>query len=293
MPPQRILRILLLNSFVWPSMIIPAVAQDVPKGGPKSASYLALGDSLPFGYNPLVQPPDLSDYVGYSSIISTMTQDSLTNASCPYETTATFLTGGTTPDGAFGCQFWRNESGLKKPLFVSYSGPQIDYAISYLQHASGTQLVTIQLGGNDLADLELTCNNNPVCELAGLPATLAQVGANLSSSVARIRATGYSGQIVLVNYYVFNYLNLLQSSAFSALAQTMATVAASSPNVKIADAFKAFALVSAPYSGDTCAAGLRIKLSAYNPQTGDMCDVHPTFEGHAVLASAIFAAIAN
>ena len=111
--------------------------------------------------------------------------------------------------------------------------------------------------------------------------------------MARIRDTGYSGQIILVNYYVFNYLNVLQSAAFSALAQTMAAIAAKSPNVKVADAFKAFALVSAPYVGDTCAAGLRIKLSAYNPQTGDMCDVHPTFEGHAVLASAILAVTAN
>ena len=281
----------LLNSFAWSMVIGPAMAQNGPHAGPDG--YLALGDSLPFGYNPLIQPPDLSDYFGYPSIISAIIQNSLTNASCPFETTATFLFGGTTADGAFGCQVWRTSSGLKKPLFVSYSGPQIDYATSFLKSHPNTHIVTIQLGGNDLGDLQLSCKGDPTCELANLPLTLAQVATNLGMTVANIRGAGYNGPIVLVNYYAFNYTNLLQTAGFGALAGTIAAVAAASPNVKVADAFKAFALVSSSFKGDTCAAGLRIKLTSFNPLTGDTCDVHPSFAGHAVLAGAIFAALAK
>jgi lysophospholipase L1-like esterase len=281
----------LLNAFAWSSIICPATAQNSFSAGAKSNDYLALGDSLPFGYNPLILPPNLSGYFGYPLLISAITQNSLANASCPLETTATFLSGGTTPDGAYGCQVWRTESGLKNPLFVSYSGPQIDYAISFLQSHPHTRLVTIQLGGNDLGDVQLTCLGNTTCELNNLPGALQQVGANLGTTVARIRGAGYSGPIVLVNYYAFNYTNTTQTEAFGALAETIAAVAAASPDVKVADAYKAFALVSAPFKGDTCAAGLRIRLSSFNPETGDDCDVHPTFAGHAVIAGTIFSVL--
>jgi lysophospholipase L1-like esterase len=284
---QKTLALAFLNVFA----IGLTMAQNGPNVGSNNNGYLALGDSLPFGYNPLVQPPDLSDYFGYPSIISAITKNSLTNASCPFETTATFLSGGTTPDGLFGCQFWRTTSGLTKPLFVSYSGAQMDYATSFLQSHPHTHIVTIQLGGNDLGDLQFFCKGDPTCELTNLPATLGQVALNLGKTVAHIRGAGYSGPIVLVNYYAFNYTNPAQTAGSGALSDTIAAVAAASPNVKVADAFKAFALVSTPFNGDTCAAGLRIKLTSFNPLTGDTCDVHPTFVGHAVLAGTVFAAL--
>jgi lysophospholipase L1-like esterase len=283
----------LLNSLVWALIIGPATAQSGPNTESNNGGYLALGDSLPFGYNPLVQPPDLSHYFGYPSIISAISEKSLTNASCPFETTGTFLSGRTTADGLFGCPIWRAASGLTNPLFVSYSGSQLVYATTFLQSHPNIRLVTIQLGGNDLADLAFSCQGVPACELPRLPATLAQVASNLGMIIAHVRGAGYSGPIVLVNYYAFNYTNLVQTGAFSALAATIAMVAAASPDVKVADAFKAFALVSAPFAGDTCAAGLRIKLKSLDPQTGDTCDVHPTFAGHAVLAAAVFTALAK
>lgn len=290
---QKTLMFALLNWFVCASIVDPATAQSGPNTDSNNAGYLALGDSLPFGYNPLVQPPALSHYFGYPSIISGISQKSLTNASCPFETTGTFLSGGTTGDGLFGCPVWRAASGLAKPLFVSYSGSQLGFATTFLQSHPNIRLVTIQLGGNDLADLAFFCNGDPACELPRLSATLAQVATNLGMTIAHIRSAGYSGPIVLVDYYAFNYTNLTQTGAFSALAATIAGVAAASPDVKVADAFKAFALVSAPFAGDTCAAGLRIKLNSFNPQTGDTCDVHPTFAGHAVLAGAVFSALAK
>jgi lysophospholipase L1-like esterase len=285
---QKTLVLAFLNLFA----IGLAMAQNGHDDGPNKNGYLALGDSLPFGYNPLVQPPDLSDYFGYPSFIAAFSEQNLTNASCPFETTGTFMAGGTTADRLFGCPVWRVGSGLKNPLFVSYAGAQIDFATSFLQSHPNTRLVTIQLGGNDLGDLEISCKGDPICEAGGLVNTLGQVAGNLGAAVVRIRGAGYNGPIVLVNYYAFNYNNAIQTAAFGALAGAIAEVA-TSPGVKVADAFKAFALVSAPFNGDTCAAGLRIKLTSFNPQTGDTCDVHPTFAGHAVLAGSVFAALAK
>lgn len=283
---RKTVTLIFLSSLVWSSLVGSAMAQG-HRSDPPAATYLALGDSLPFGYNPLVQPPNLASYFGYPAFISAFTRDTLANASCPFETTGTFLSGGTTADGLFGCPVWRAGSGLASPLFMPYSGAQIDAATSYLQTHSSTALVTLQLGGNDLADVALSCGGDITCATANLPAALGQVAQNLGATVARIRAAGYTGPIVLVNYYAFNYTNAVQTAGFGALAQTIAAVAAASPNVKVADAFRAFALASTATGGDTCAAGLRIKLNTLNPQTGDTCDVHPSLTGHAVLAGAV------
>lgn len=281
----------LLNSFACCLIVAgPAMAQNSPAGLLKNDGYLALGDSLPFGYNPLIQPPKLSAYYGYANLLSVLTLNKLTNASCPFETTGTFLTGGTTADGMFGCQYWRNTSGLKQPLFVSYSGPQIDYAASFLQSHPNVHLITIQLGGNDLGDLEITCNGDPTCELTNLPGTLADISTNLTTGIARIRSAGYNGEIVLVNYYAFNYSNAQQVAAFTALGSAIAAVAAAEPNVKLADSYRAFAAASAPFNGDTCAAGLRLRLKTLNPLTGDYCDVHPTLAGHALITTSVLLA---
>ena len=283
---RKSLTLIFLNSFVWSCLAGSALAQG-HRNETAPSGYLALGDSLPFGYNPLVQPPSLASYTGYPAYISAFTRDSLANASCPFETTGTFLSGGTTADGAFGCAVWRAGSGLASPLFVPYSGAQIDAATSYLQTHTNTALVTIQLGGNDLADVAISCGGDVTCATANLPAALGQVAQNLGAAIGRIRAAGYTGPIVLVNYYAFNYNNAVQIAGFGALAQTIAAVAAASPNVKVADAFKAFAMASTATGGDTCAAGLRIKLNSVNPQTGDSCDVHPSLIGQAVLAGVV------
>ena len=288
---RRTLIFTLLNSFVWSSCLGTAMAQGHRNSDPPASTYLALGDSLPFGYNPLIQPPNLASYYGYPSFISSFTREGLANASCPFETTGTLLSGGTSADGLFGCPVWRAGSGLASPLFVSYSGAQIDYATTYLQSHPNTQLVSIQVGGNDLADVAIDCAGDPACEAANLPVAMGQVAQNLGAAVGRIRGAGYIGPIVLVNYYAFNYTDVRQTTGFGALAQAIAAVAAASPNVKVADAFKAFAMASTFTNGDTCAAGLRIKLNSLNPATGDTCDVHPSMTGQAVLAGSVALAL--
>jgi hypothetical protein len=53
---------------------------------------------------------------------------------------------------------------------------------------------------------------------------------------------------------------------------------------KVADGFGTFAVAAIPYGGDTCAAGLLIRL------TSSTCDIHPSQKGAALLASTVYVA---
>jgi lysophospholipase L1-like esterase len=260
------------------------LASSLP-GKDKSDKYLALGDSLPFGFNPLIQPPDLSQFHGYPQFVSTALHLGVANASCIGETSTSFITGLAKDDlspyiPTEGCQNYRAHF----PLFVNYSGPQLDYALSVLGKDRDTKLVTINIGGNDLAVLEFQCNFNTACEIAGLPGTLLTYAGNLTAILSRMRGeAGYRGPITLLTYYSFNYADAAQTTAIALLNQTAAGVGALY-NVTIADGFGAFAKASLPFGGDVCKAGLLIQLP------DGTCDTHPTPAGQQLLASTVVAA---
>src|SRR5271163_736590 len=161
--------------------------------GSAQQPYLALGDSLPFGYNPLVQPPNLSKFVGYPEFVANDLHLNLANASCIGETSTSIITGLAKDDlGVYipseGCENYR----ALYPLFVSYTGPQLDFAISDLRAHPNTALVTINIGGNDLAVLEFMCNFDTTCEISGLPGVLVTYAGNLTEIFSRIRGqAGY------------------------------------------------------------------------------------------------------
>src|SRR5437868_2087225 len=103
-----------------------------------SPNYLALGDSLASGYNPLIQPPDPSKYVGYPLILSNIVNLNLANASCPGETSGTFAGTSTKYLPGFDCT-------------RSDGNSQLGYAVKWLRANRSVGLVTLNIGGNDLA----------------------------------------------------------------------------------------------------------------------------------------------
>ena len=241
----------------------------------KSTKYLALGDSVAFGYTPLAQPPgNLKDYHGYPEIVSKGVHLNVANASCFGETTGHFLSL-LAPDT--GCQAWR----AALPLFVEYSGTQMDYAIDYLKESNKAKLVTIDIGINDLGVLLQTCGGDPTCFSRGLPATLAAYQANLITIFSRIRnEAGYGGPIVAVTIYAVNYNDSAEVGSITLLNAVLASVAHAFQG-DVADAFSAFGLASIPYGGSACAAGLLIQL----PTGG--CDIHPSTMGQTLIAQTI------
>jgi lysophospholipase L1-like esterase len=245
----------------------------------KSTRYLALGDSLAFGYNP-ASPTDLASDVGYADMVAQDLKKRLANASCPGETSGSIL-DITAPD--FGCQAWRTSDS---PMFINYSGAQMDYAVKYLKSNLKANLVTINIGGNDLALLQQNCNNDINCELAGLPVTLAKLAQNLTRIYSKIRLeAAYTGKVVALTYYAFDYNDPQMVSVFLSLNAVISSVS-SAFNVAVADGFQAFYVASLP-SGNPCTAGL---LATADAPPGAPCGTHPNAKGHRVLADAVIAA---
>jgi hypothetical protein len=101
-----------------------------------------------------------------------------------------------------------------------------------------------------------------------------------------LRATGFRGVLIVVNYYSVDYTDPGQTGLVMVLNQTLAAAAAANGAI-IADAFTAFqAAASTPFAGGkTCKAG----LLNVNPldATQTSCDDHPTQSGHILLANTV------
>ena len=159
---------------------------------PGTGYYLALGDSLAAGFQ------NGADHrtEGYVGAVRTAVErrdgpTTLVNLACSGETTTSMLRGG-------GCTYDR--------------GSQLAEAERFLRdHAADVRLVTLDIGGNDVArcgfgGLEPSCTK---------PA-LATLSRNLPVITSRLRAAAPDVQIMLLNYYdPFLVLDLFGGSGSS------------------------------------------------------------------------------
>jgi lysophospholipase L1-like esterase len=264
-------------------------------GNEKNYTYLALGDSVAFGLDVRLlvnQPLPLpSAFTGYPETVAQSFQPlsakQHVNAACPGETAASFRTAGA-PD--LGCHD-RGPQGQPPfktwiGLHTDYPGTQLEFAVSQLSANKHIQLVTLGIGSNDVLLLVRACQaaaDPMACVVAGLPGMLQTFAGNLAQILGAIRATGYSGKLVLVLFYA-PVADLIPVAA----ALNGATMqVGGSFDVTIADGFTAFQTAAAPFGGDVCKAGLLIPLG---PST---CDIHPSPKGRDLLAATVLAAIGD
>jgi lysophospholipase L1-like esterase len=163
---------------------------------------------------------------------------------------------------------------------VSYTGTQLAFAVGYIGAHPDTELVTIDIGGNDLFVLLRTCAGSSSCFAAGFPALLSTLANNLATIYGSLRAAGFRGHLVALTYYVSNFNDANQVGAFGAINSVVANVTTAFGG-RVADGFGAFQAEAAEAGGDSCAAGLLIRLP-----TGS-CDIHPSETGQEILAEAI------
>jgi hypothetical protein len=242
--------------------------------------YLALGNSVAFGFNPLLDPHNADNFIGYPTPVAAVLKETLTNASCPGETSSHFISLAGTDNG---CGPYR----LNFPLHVAYSTSQLDFTDGFLQSHPMTLVVSIDIGANDLFVLEKDCGGNISCILNGLPAMLATLSANLDTIYGHIRnLDGYTHKLVALTYYSLNYSDSIGTSVISQVNQAVAARTLAWKGI-VADGFGAFKAASTAFGGDTCAAGLRIVLTS-SPLT---CDIHPSPAGRDLLAQAIVNAL--
>jgi len=263
---------------------VPASAGSVT-GPAANGTYLALGDSVAFGYVPpdAVPPPNyLSAHslAGYPEDVAQALRIRVWNASCPGETTASMLAAGVVSNGCENSPGSPTGYRTLFPLHVQYQGTQMDYALKYLAVHMHTQLVTIDIGANDaFLCQETTADHctNP----AELETVLKQIAANLTAIYTQIRnVANYQGPLVALTYYSLSYTDPTQVASTKLLDSVIASVTEAFGG-QVADGFAAFQGPSLAAGGDPCKAGLLIKLP------DGTCNIHPSPAGHLLLAQAI------
>ena len=257
----------------------PAVTPNTPVA--RGSGYLALGDSVTFGYQePSVVPaPDYkhaSSLTGYPELVGAALHLKVTNLACPGETSASLI-NVTAPN--LGCE---NAYRKSYPLHVRYPGSQLSAAVAYLKHHSGVRLVSLMIGANDGFLCQGQTSDGCVSEFAGLQATISRHVRQIISAI-RLRA-GYTGQLVILNYYALNYSSPIVSAESHGLNHAQDS-AARPFHVRIADGYGAFAAASTRFGDNPCLAGLITQLGAYGT-----CGVHPSYAGQNLLAHAVIAA---
>lgn len=266
--------------FTVAGLLIALAAPGTAAASSRPIEYLALGDSLAFGYNPYVHPASTAAFVNYADMTADMLRDSLTNASCPGETSSHFIDLGG-PD--HGCGAWR--FGFGAPLHVGYTTSQLAFVDAFLASHPKTHLITIDMGANDVGALRDHClqQAEPVpCFQAGLPGMLATLSANMDTIYHHIRVdAGYTHKLVALTVYSPNYTDQMTTFAVAAVNQVVAERTLAWDGI-VADGFAAFAEATAAHGGSSCAAGLLIPLAS-----GPGCDDHPSAAGHELLAMTI------
>lgn len=271
---------LLAAATLAPALATPAAASNgnhVDRDG----AYLALGDSVPFGFSPLVlaagKAGNPHNFVGYPEIAAKTLQLRDVNAACPGETSFGLIDVHGLDNG---CQPFRSLF----PLHVDYEKAQLDFAIHFLKTHHHARLVTMMIGANDLFKLQQRCNFVVTCEIDGLTAALDGIETNLRFVYGQIRNVAhYTGALVAVTYYAINK-DPLVALAVGLLNDRLATATGAFKGV-VADGFGAFSTASAPFAGDPCAAGLLIVTAP------GVCDVHPSPKGRDLLAGAVVSAV--
>jgi lysophospholipase L1-like esterase len=255
-----------------------------------TGNYLALGDSVAFGYVPpqAVPPPNYNDpksFIGYPEDLGRALGMNVVNASCPGETTDSMIAVGAQSNGCENSVGSPIGYRTVYPLHVNYSGTQLAFAIQYLEHHS-TQLVTINIGANDAFVCEETTPDDCTSK-AELHAVATQIRENLETIYLEIRdVADYTGPLVALTYYSLDYA-IPAVNAQSRLINSAVIAATKKYGGIIANGYAAFEKASAHFGGNPCAAGLLVKLP------GGTCNIHPSPEGHLLLAAAIAHAIGD
>lgn len=239
--------------------------------------YLALGDSLAFGFQPN------GDYThGYvDDLFHTLQQEgvkSVANMGCPGETSSSFIQGG---------------CASSIPPHFPYTGPQLNAAVSFLKANPGkVSLITLDIGANDvLRDTTVTPNG---CTLnqSGFEADLATLDTNLTGTIlpALYKALTPKGhitsRIVMMNYY-----NPLQNICPNTIPSTQILNQHLANDVSgfgtIVDVFGAFGGATTPNPNICTYTWFTLGCPGI-PQTND---IHATDLGYSVIADTFADAI--
>jgi lysophospholipase L1-like esterase len=262
----------------------PASAVTPPKFKPPKSYYLALGDSITYGFQlsraRAGLPPSAfnTGYVDDFGARLQQIQPSIitVNYGCPGETTKSFI-DGPCPWTAGGGQ-----------LHDSFSGSQLGAAVAFLRaHPGDVSPITLTLWGNDVREFVGSCTDesgaiDPVCIQKGIPGFFHGVSTNLDTILGKLRAAAPNAEIIVTGTWdsfigAFEFADPL----FQLLNTSMANVAAANL-VWFADPFPVFN-PQGDLDAETQAICTLLLLCTEN-------DSHPSDAGYQALADVVFEA---
>lgn len=253
----------------------------------RGSRYLALGDSVTFGYQedgvvPTPNYHDATSFVGYPELIGRALHLKVANAACSGETSSSLLDPNAQSNGCENSP-GSPHTGYRTafPLHVSYAGSQADFAVSYLTAHKDVRLVTLMIGANDFFACQET-----TADACGSPLEQSAVAGRVTANVKRIlslvrKTAHYRGQLAIVNYYSLNYASPA-TNAQSRLLNQVQDTAARPFHVVIANGFGEWRTATARFAGNSCGAGLLTQLG----RPGN-CGIHPSYAGQTLLAQAL------
>ncbi|HVB22269.1 MAG TPA: SGNH/GDSL hydrolase family protein [Ktedonobacteraceae bacterium] len=230
--------------------------------GPKK-HYLALGDSLAFGFQ-----PDLNFDSGYAddffSNLKNHGVKSLANMACPGETSVTFLNGK--------CPY----PYLRK---YPYLGSQMNAAVEYIKDYPGqVSPVTLDIGANDV-NRDINPNNCTINQ-QGFQSDLAKLDYNLTQIILptlkkALTINGkMTGDIVIMNYYD-PYQNICPNTIPGAEEANSHLATDVSGFGTIVNVFTAFGGPNVPNPN----------ICSYTWMCSFFTDIHATTKGYRVIAN--------
>jgi lysophospholipase L1-like esterase len=189
-----------LAGFLAAALVVLAGAAPGAASAAPQSYYLALGDSMAFGFQPTKArggpAPGRFD-TGYVDVFAGRLRElapgiQVVNYGCPGETLRTFARGG--------C-FWLAEGNR---LHDSFRGSQLDAALDFIQaHPGQVSPITVTLWGNDVGAFEERCHRKLRCMRQRAPSALAAMASRLQSILARLRAAAPEAEIIATGAWNF------------------------------------------------------------------------------------------
>jgi lysophospholipase L1-like esterase len=247
--------------------------------GPR-AYYLALGDSMAYGFQPAKASaglPPSGFRTGYVDVFGARLRAlapkiKVVNYGCPGESARTFIDGG--------CP-WLAQRGR---LHGAFKGAQLAAALAFLRaHRGQVSPITLTLWGNDVFDeFSPACKGDLVCIRSHASAGLTRFASRLASIVDQLRAAAPRAEIILTGAWNFDVEHLVQSDPlFRSVDATIARVAADG-HVRVANMYRVFSPVEMPAKAKGRICALTFICSKGDP--------HPTDAGYRAMAAAFLAA---
>ncbi len=247
-------------------------------------SYLALGDSLAFGYsqakfnslfpneNPAAYDTGyVDDFARVLRLFNPALQ--VINDGCPGETTDSFINGPC----AYQLQFL-----LHHPYSGGTSSSQLSDALAYLgAHPGRVSPITLDIGANDaLGVIKVQCNLQPACIAAAAPALFAHIAGNLGAILAQLRAKAPVAQIIVLGLYNPFGSTIAGADQLTAALNEVEQKVAAGFGARFADPLPLFNPPEPLEQPTIC-----LLTNMCTP----LVDIHPTDLGYAVLAGTIVA----